>query len=257
MAAALLHLSWKHLERLGVLISLLAPLSCTKYSEVIVKDNVMSVAPVAWGLDFSNRRVDWTVGLHFRETMAKGLVLKVKLPQLKSAQIEELRDKKKIDGWLVKATRWGPTTHEQVLGYLYIPFPWASGTEKRPQLEEVFFQINYHQVDIEEKYSWKNCPLHWRKKFPKDIIVETNKGNSSKLMTISASEEEQIESSIVPFSYHTQVFDAGISVIGTYEVQLAFMNFSSKTRRSSFLASPTRVVVAREEERLVEGCNLD
>ena len=244
------------MRRCSLLFFALAVLiSCTKNSELAVEGDRIIVKPVDWGLE-SVRNVEWSVGVRLRDSVSKGILLGVNLPQIESDQLRELAQKKNVDGWIIKAIRRSAHAHE-TLGHLFIPFPnlnQRSGSNS--QIEQAFFQVNYHAAAVSERFSHMSCPAFGHRKFVKNMQVEDDYSNSSKLLTISVAEDEVIVGKVEPFSFSMRIFSGGVSLIGIYEVHLAFYNFQTKTRRSNFLPSPSIVNVSLEEERIVEGCGL-
>ncbi|HAZ11852.1 MAG: hypothetical protein A2X86_07625 [Bdellovibrionales bacterium GWA2_49_15] len=238
-----------------LLLGLMVLPSCTKYAELAIEGDRVIVKPVDWGID-SIRNVEWSVGTRFRDTISKGILIVVKLPKIDEEKLSALAQKKNVDGWIIKVIRRNPNAHE-TLGYLYVPFPkldqrsGASG-----QIEQAFFQVNYQAAAVSERFSRLSCPAFGHRKYLKNMQIEDDYRNSSKLLSISVSEEEVIMGKVEPFSFSMRIFSGGLSLAGIYEVQLAFYNFQSRTRKSNFLSAPELVNVILEEERLVEGCGV-
>ncbi|MBI2522107.1 MAG: hypothetical protein HYV97_16940 [Bdellovibrio sp.] len=232
-----------------------AIISCTKYAELAVESDRTIVRPVDWGID-SARDVEWSVGLRFRDTVSKGILIGVQLPKLQDNNLAELIKQKNVDGWILKAIRRNRSAYE-TLGYLYVPFPRQDQRSgMNGQIEQAFFQVNYHAAAVSDRFSRMNCPAFGHRKYVKTMKIEDNYSNSSKLLSISISEDEVIAGKVEPFSFSMRIFSGGLSLVGIYEVHLAFYNFQTKTRKSNFLPAPEVVNVSFEEERLVEGCGI-
>ncbi len=249
---------FKLLFYLLLLLSLLTSVACTKYSPVVMENNRTFIQPIAWGIE-SVEKIDWKVGPMFQDNVSKGVFFEVKLPIIENDKLAELMHKKDVDGWLLKILRHSTNTAETI-GHLYIHFPDNNEDARgrrgggRNQIELATFQINYFASAFSQNFLNVKCPAFGHRKYIKSMDLDDDSNNSMKLLNISAIEEETIPVNVEPFSFLTTVFNGGMTLLGTYEVQIALFNSKSKLRKSNFIAAPKMLQVSLEEERFIPGC---
>ena len=245
----------RFLLKLLLLLISFSLISCTKYSELVIEKDRTIVQPVAWGID-SFTKIDWKVGTTLRDTVSRGILFTIKLPLIEDEKLKNLILQKDVDGWLLRITKHD-TNLAQTLGHIYIPFPNPNQRAGiSDQIELASFQVNYHAASVSERFSNLNCPAFGHRKYLKSVELEDDYNNSSKLLNVSAIEEESVAEKVEPFSFNTRVFSAGNSLRGTYELQIAFYNFKNGNRKSNFLPAPQILKVDYEEERFIEGCGV-
>jgi len=211
------------------------------------------ITPVDWGID-DYRVENWKVGKYLKDTVSKGVVVTLKLPILRKEDLQELVSDHGVDSWLIKIRRKN-TYRNEVLGSVYIPL--TTPDRKRAssgQIRLASFHIYYHAAAASTRFENLNCPAFNHTKSIKDIKTQENTAVSFTKLSLTASEEEILNSKVEAFSYGNIIFSGGMSLLGDYQFEIAFYNHFNKTKKSNFLAYSDSLNVLSESESNIPGC---
>lgn len=238
-----------------LLLVLLVTTGCQEYSPYIkdAKGRVY-IEPKNTGIEFTEIK-EWTVGQPLNQKISKGFMVKIKFPIIKTEDLMDLLEYRKIDSWLVRIYRRTYSSSE-ILGHLYIPIvlPGRQKTGMRVrQLENGFFSIYYAAAAMSNRFEHFVCPAFDHNFVLEDVKIE-KRGTSLAKLVVSSVEMEEIRGEIAKFGYAPQIINGGMKLSGTYRVELALFNYGSKTRYSSFLPLQEVIVVGPEKRKVVKGC---
>jgi len=250
---------WESLMRIffQIIFGILIFAACKELPKLAVENGRAAIHLVDQKIE-SYRTVDWHVGAQGRDTISKGILVRVTLPKIdKDSLLQITAPGPKgfgVDGWLMKVSKRTQASYD-TLGYLFFPFPQSGDREGiSDQISLGTFQVNYHAAAVSDRFSNLNCPAFNHRKKLGDIDIKKNLNVTSSTLILAASEQEVIGSKVIPFSFNTYVFSGGESLVGKYEVSLALFNLKEKTRKSNFINIEQVIDVSTENEILVKGC---
>ena len=240
--------------RILLILTLLFISSCRK--EAIYeqgKYNTSIVVPLDIKLD-NLKVIDWKVGPGFKTVISKGFQLTFDLPFISKDAVDDLYDKKKVNGWIVRVIKNGAKGRRS-LGYLYYPIKQHKKGRMSfggQQIKSGAVRIFYAAASMSSRFRNFQCPAFDHNLSIEDITLEA--GGEAGRFLVSAAEERLIPGKVERFSLRPAIFNGEISLIGSYEIELAFFNIETKRRKSNFIKIPGRVVVKREERHVLRGC---
>ncbi len=202
--------------------------------------------------------IDWKVGMMGKYTVSKGIRLKVSFPKLSMESVQDLNRKMEVDSWLVrvhKRSNYG----SEALGYFYVPMI-APGSDvystsfRVRQIDYGVVNIYYAAAGHTPRFENLKCPPfnHQFKIEDEDISIE--EGSQLTKMMVGPSEYSYIHRKIEAFGYRPTTINAGMSLVGTYFVDVALFDSKNKVKRGSFLQIPEVVRVKLERTSPVPGC---
>lgn len=200
--------------------------------------------------------IDWKVGALGKETVSKGVRIKIDFPRLRIDDIEDLVTKTELDSWLVrvhKQTGYG----SNILGHFYIPMinPGNKGSSLRvSQMEYGMVNIYYAASSVSPRFENLNCPPFNHQLYIDDDDVVIEETDFLTKVMVNPSDYALVQAKLDTFGYQPTTLNAGMNLVGSYYVDVALYDSRSKMRRSSFLRLPQTVRIKLERTRPVSGC---
>lgn len=200
--------------------------------------------------------IDWKVGVVGKGTVSKGIRMKIDFPRLQIGDIEDLVKKVDIDSWLVrvhKQTGYG----SDILGHFYIPMikPGSSTSSLRvSQMEYGMVNIYYAAASVSPRFENFACPAFNHQLYLDDDDVDLEETDYLTQIMVNPSDSALIQAKLNTFGYQPTTLNAGMSLVGSYFVDVALFDSRAKTRRSSFLRLPQTVRVKLERTHPISGC---
>lgn len=200
--------------------------------------------------------IDWKVGALGKETVSKGIRIKIDFPRLRIDDIEDLVTKTDLDSWIVRVhqqTGYG----SNILGHFYIPMikPGSTSSSLRvSQMEYGMVNIYYAASSVSPRFENLNCPPFNHQLYIDDDDLEIDETDFLTKVMVNPSDFSLVQAKLDTFGYQPTTLNAGMSLVGSYFVDVALYDSRSKMRRSSYLRLPQTVRVKLERTRPVSGC---
>lgn len=200
--------------------------------------------------------IDWKVGIVGGETVSKGIRIKVDFPRLRLDDINDLAKKIDLDSWIVrvhKQTGYG----SDVLGHFYIPMIKPGGQDSSlrvSQMEYGMVNIYYAAAAVSPRFENLKCPPFNHQLYIDNDDVELDDTDFLTRIMVNPADYSSVQAKLNTFGYQPTTLNAGMSLVGSYFVDVALFDSRSKTRRSSFLRLPQTVRVKLERTRPIAGC---
>ena len=198
--------------------------------------------------------IDWKVGPGFKIIISKGIQFVFDLPLLSSDAAEDLYKTKKVNGWVIRVIKNG-RRGRRILGYLYYPIKHKEKGRMSfggQQIKSGAVRIFYAAASMSSRFRNFQCPA-----FDHNLSIESavlEEGGTAARFLVSAAEERRIPGKIDRFSLRPAIFNGEMSLVGSYEIELAFFNIETQRRKSNFITIPGKIVVKREERHVLRGC---
>jgi len=221
---------------------------CQEYSQY-VKGRDLSVTILSEDVHVKSVEIiDWKVGPMFKQTVSKGINVKMTFPMLREKNVKDLLKNQKANSWLIRVSRdeW---PRPKILGYMYIPviIPRRSAVAS--------FNINYAAAAMSFRFENFKCPAMDHSKVISKLNVDDYKKEHMTKILVGPFQRTEIEEKVVKFALRPNVFNGGSSLEGEYYVELALYDFKGKVRRSNFVKYPEKFKIVTERTKIIKGCS--
>lgn len=229
--------------------------SCTKYSDFEKKNSTYVLRNHTMGLsDLKN--IEWKVGSGLkRQKVSKGFRVKVTLPQAPNSQIWKMHEEKQVDSWLLRVRKRKSGGVTKLLGYMYMPLIKTNprSKDKSPaDADYLFLQIVYAAAGPSKRFENFKCPAFGHNKLIKKLSIKKTSNRSEALVVSRTGDRLQAIANKVELT--PVQFPTGMSLIGTYSIEIAFFNSKTKEILSNYIALSDAVEVEEEEDVYLKGC---
>ena len=245
------------MKKLLLIIFFVLLTSCQKYSEYKKTDRGHVFVTINESVVEKVKNIPWRVGgVLRRQEVSKGFSMKVKLPLLSTKSIRDLVNTRNVDSWLLRVRKLS-YSGSKTLGYVYIPIviPGRSMDYafKIKQLGHGMINVYYSASAISTRFENLRCPALNHNTLIKELKISKDSGKLKK-MIVSPVEREKINRKVNKYGYRPIVLNGGEVLTGRYKVDIAFFNFSSKTKESSYIELPSTVEISGERTKAISGC---
>lgn len=241
--------------KFSLLVILLLLTSCSDYAEIVFKEknfylNIDSVK-------ISDFKIEkWHVGPLRRQLVSKGVVALIAFPEIDRDGLDKLVRDYEVNSWIIRIRKRAFSVNTTV-GHIYIPLV-VPGTQadskyRRHQLKKAAISLYYPAAAISKRFEYFTCPAFNHDRLVKDIDVE-NPGGKIDTLFNSVVDKVYMQSPVVEFNYSGNILNAGESITGEYEIDLALYNYKTKERLTNF-STLRQVLVVKDEARVtINGC---
>ncbi|MBT3585871.1 MAG: hypothetical protein HN509_13275 [Halobacteriovoraceae bacterium] len=233
---------------------------CQEYSTFEKRgDKAALVTPNQAGIS-EVQLVKWHVGPPLsKQTITKGIRFEVTFPMLEKDHLQYLVDHLKVDSWLVRLNKRTLTRAARLKPLYYIPLivpqPRSVGSTLRiRQLEKGFFKVFYKAAAFSPRFAAIRCPQFGHRKVILDFQEVASSGRM-KALKISRGNKKRVYEKVEKFSYEPKIVDGGRSLLGKFDVEIAFYDSATKTRLSNFASLSDTIKVTKERDGIIKGCN--
>jgi len=236
--------------KIFIIFFFLFSFGCRDYSEFKIDEfNRVSIAFDDSGIE-NVSNIEWKVGPGFKQTVSKGVLVKIRFPLLEKDNITEL-DKRNIDSWIVRVSK-SNLNSRQVIGYVYIPLR-ITGTRVVTQRSQSFFNIYYAAASPSPRFENFMCPAFGHQKLIENIELEKGNVLNSNLI-VSTADSVAISATVEKFGVRPVSFNAGPSLVGEYMIEISAYNAKKQIRMSNFMEVPGVIKIKSETEVPIKGC---
>jgi len=135
--------------------------SCQKYSSYSVHSSGSSFVAIEDSFIVDVSVVKWSVGVLHKDTISKGINLKIKMPIMDSSDVKEMVAAGKVDSWLLRVRKMSYSGSSEI-GYVKIPIIIPGRTSemgfKIKQLYYVQLNIYYSSIAVSSRFESLQCP---------------------------------------------------------------------------------------------------
>lgn len=198
----------------------------------------------------------WKVGPLRKQLVSKGVTNSIQFPQFDRESLDRLITDFGVNSWLVRVRRRAYSVNTTV-GYMYIPLV-VPGTQaenkfRRHQIKGGVFSLFYSAAAVSKRFENFECPA-----FNHDrLITEANISKSSdknEVLYNGVTDNVIVQAPVTEFNYAGNILNAGETLVGDYDVDLALYNHKFKERKSNFVTLNSYVSVKRESRITINGC---
>lgn len=229
-------------------------ISCTEYSgvkESISGTHIIDPEPLEI---VSNENVTYNVGKENLTILSKGLQISFKLPLIDIDTLADLGKKYQFDSWLYEVVR-KKNGRLRKLHTFYVPFVFKREVINH-QAKEAGFYLMYSALYPAPYLEKQECPILGHNKFiDESEITESYVPKSFRVIDLSPYNVKSYNGSPEKAHYSSNKVNAGSSLVGEYYIRIAFYSQRMNKVISNFIDYPNKVIVAKEDTRLIKGCN--
>jgi hypothetical protein len=223
---------------------LFTTISCTKKVKVQKKNGIYTVSEINVELE-GFKHIEWEVGQEREVDISQGIILRISVPHMKEKDIKALAKRYGVDGWIYKIVKINKG-RRSIIGYVELPFRKVNKTT-----DNFSAHILYAAAAPSIRFRRFRCPAFNHRKKITGLDMETkNKDKLSLFLSVS----DPIRSRIDNLDQMPLIFSGGMSLIGSYHVELALYNRSEKQVHGRFTRLPGTVFITREVEMKVSSC---
>ncbi len=243
------------MQKIWSLIILLIILSACREEAKYTPGKYNSATIYASDLKLTEVKViDWKVGPGFKTVISKGFQLVFNLPLLSNEAANELYEKQKVNGWVLRVIKNG-ARGRRVLGYMYYPIK-HSGKGRLSfggqQIKNGAIRVFYAAASMSSRFRSFKCPA-----FEHNLKIEgikiTDEGPARPFL-VSSVTDKRIPGKIEKFSLRPIIFNGEMRLSGSYSLELALYNVEGQLRKSNFVKIPGEVIVTSELPVVIKGC---
>lgn len=230
-------------------------ISCTKNAEISFKGkNFYLTVDSVKIADIKAER--WAVGPLRKQEVSKGIVVTIDFPEIDRESLDKLVQEFGVNSWLVRVRKRAFSVNT-IVGHIYIPLiiPGTQSDNKyrRHQLKRGAISLYYPAAAVSKRFEHFSCPAFNHDRLVKGVEIEAGSGTPDKLYN-SVVDRAYIQAPVVEFNYSGNILNAGESIIGEYEIDLALYNNKLKERITNF-TTLNEVVIVKDETRVnINGC---
>ncbi|MCB9059997.1 MAG: hypothetical protein H6622_00575 [Halobacteriovoraceae bacterium] len=200
--------------------------------------------------------VDWKVGPYYKQEVSKGVRFTIQFPKLERTDVLKISELTNVDSWLVRISR-STIAGQDNLGFMYVPFV-VPGTERMNnfrvrQLEKGIVQIFYSAASVSTRFERFKCPAFNHRKVIDEVVLEDVFAPDQQL-TISPVREETMPYRVEEFSLVPNSINGGKSLIGEFQIEMAFYDSRTKTKKSNYIQLDKKIIVKNETNEIISGC---
>lgn len=198
----------------------------------------------------------WHVGPLRRQLVSKGVVATIDFPELDRENLDKIVQEEGVNSWIIRIRKRAFSVNTTV-GHIYIPLV-VPGTQadskyRRHQLKRAAVSLYYPASSVSKRFEYFNCPAFNHDKLVKGIAIEEVSSSIDTLFN-SVVDKVYVQAPVVEFNYSGNILNAGESIIGEYEVDLALYNYKTKERLTNF-STLKQIIVVKDESRItINGC---
>ncbi len=229
--------------------------SCSKEAEIKFKGSSyyldMEMAKL------NSTKVDkWRVGPLRKQLVSKGVTTNISFPQIDRESLDRLITEFGVNAWLIRVRRRAYSVNTTV-GYIYIPLV-VPGTQsenkyRRHQIKGGVFSLFFSAAAVSKRFENFECPAFNHDRLITSVDISTS-GNSNEVLYNGVTDNVAVQAPVVEFNYAGNILNAGESLVGDYDVDLALYNFKLKERKSNFVTLNTSVAIKKESRITINGC---
>ena len=233
-----------------VLFLALGFISCKEYSMLMEEKTGASIKPMGGSIE-SVQILKWKVGSLFKDTVSKGILIKVNLPRLNGTDIQILNTKYGVDSWIIRVSK-DFSGRRQPLGEIYLPM-------QAPALKRVSanalanFAVYYAAAAPSPRFENFQCPAFDHRKLIGNVDIQ-NRGIPWQNLAVGNFDYGSREMKLQKFSLDPITLNGGMSLLGSYIIELGIFSEREGIRKSGYVDFPEEIIVTDEKEVTVAGC---
>ena len=229
---------------------------CQRYSEY-KKTPQGSIIITPHGIKIKDLKViRWKVGRNYKNEVSKGIKFHFILPLLKKEYLQDLTTMD-VDSWIVKISRKRIISSKHLDYFtipLLIPQKQIMGSRDFKPMRSGRVNIFYASSFVRLDNSTSACPrLGHRKVIPK-IKIKKQK-SLDKSLYVSFVNESSLRVTSQYTGYEPEKINGGMSLHGTYIIELALYSAKHKKLRSNWFLVNEAIVIDTEKEVNLLGCS--
>ncbi|MBT3237061.1 MAG: hypothetical protein HN353_13980 [Bdellovibrionales bacterium] len=237
--------------------ALLLPVLVSCFNDLELKEGKYGAITIDAELHLDSVKiVDWGVGRGFKNILSKGFVVKIDVPTMSKSDVLLLHKRFSIDAWLIRIRRRGDYSSGGVEGYYFVPLVRNDHVRglKVQSISSSKFKVYYASAYMSRRFENFFCPAFHHRFYLTDVLIKDDRIKQRQRFNIFKSDIYQVQGKVEPFNMTAFKLNGGNSLIGRYQVDLAFYNTIEKRRKSNYLPFQEFLEVKDERRREVKGC---
>ncbi len=226
--------------------------SCTYKSELIIPTNGAPHFDAQSAKIKRVNEINWDVGKNLATQISKGVIVEVTLPIFTSNSLQVLKDKERVDSWLIKVMKKS-SDHDYLLGMFYLPFT-ISSSGKIDQRDYALFHILYGSGQFVPQGSKIKCPDFGHDRKLGQIEIN-NISQDNALIYLSDADKKIVQEKIETPKWGEVIISAGISMVADYTTQICLFNSKEQLQISSCYTLPQIIRIKKEDRVAIPGCD--
>lgn len=239
----------------SILIFLFLVSGCKEYSQYQKKEHRVTIVPNKVAITSADV-ADWKVGTLRRETVSKGIRVKLEFPLLEKEHLQDLVKTVEIDSWLIRIKRRTMVTTE-TLDHFYIPLLIPGQDKKEWRIKQIpagFVNLYYAAAAVSTRFEKFSCPAFNHKKYITDYEV-VDVFSRDKVIRGNRRTPSFYSGKLTKYDYRPFPVNAGMEMNGEYRFEIALFNSKEKLRKSNWFELHQGVKVLEEKSlSKIKGC---
>lgn len=244
----------KKINLISILI-LLFLASCSDYEPVTYNGNNFFLGVNNFKIVDTTINV-WRVGPLRNIEISKGVTATIEFPEFDQENLDKLITDFNVNSWLIRIRKRAYSVNT-TLGHIYIPLiiPGTGSDKKyrRNQMKRGAVSLFYAAAAVSKRFENSPCPAFNHDKLIKKAYSESFSPESDQLHS-GVMENSYVAALVTEFNYGGNVLNAGESLTGEYEIDVALYNHKTKERITNFVTMKNAIVVSDEARIGIRGC---